>query len=148
MPVHIPLLYGEVPLGAHQTCSWGVIKRDVQRQTRQDVHIYPLSTVAQGILGVQRKSNWVDTFRLELEHKATCIMMTQLWRLGWQSRLCSGDNGEEWGAVDLFSALCFSWCWREFNLWDSWHFWGWFVAETYSEICITKSQKCLDLKEP
>lgn len=79
MPVHIPLLYGEVPLGAHQTCSWGFIKRDVQRQTRQDVHIYPLSTVAQGILGVQRKSNWVDTFRLELEHKATCIMMTQLW---------------------------------------------------------------------
>lgn len=58
MPKHTHLLYGKV-LSAHQTCSWGFIKRDVPKADKPRCSYCPLNTVAQGTLGVQRKSNGV-----------------------------------------------------------------------------------------
>lgn len=78
MSIHIHLFHGKAPVSAHQTCSWGFIKKDVPKVDQASCSYHPLDTVAQGILGIYRKSNWVDTFRLELEHKATHRMMTQL----------------------------------------------------------------------
>lgn len=96
MPIHIHLLYGKAPLGAHQTCSWGFIKKHVSKADQARCSYCPLNPVGQGILRVQRKSNWVDSFRLELKYKATCRMMTQIMEIGV---IIQAMQGWQWGGM-------------------------------------------------